>query len=182
MITALVIPADEEQPLRLDHLDAADLSGFQRLVEGHIEAVLLSRPDATLYVNEDGKNNGLELNERATAIAWLHNSGIRFHDVIVGDTVIVGSPDPDGNDVSAPPELVAVLRDASSLRVQVRGNGQGWTDVSGPFDDPFIAYWHAIRAAMEDDEDGIHVRVIPDRAGQEVEQSEADQRQIAQDV
>ena len=38
----------------------------------------------------EGKLDDLPLNQRATVIAWAHNSAFRGYDVIVGNTFIVG--------------------------------------------------------------------------------------------
>ena len=165
MIKVVVIPADETRPLRLERMDAADLDGFQRLVGGLIQAVGLSEPDATVFVNEEGKNLGLPANPRATALAWLHNEALRGWDVLAGDAVITGPPDDDGRVTDTPRLLATFLLDAPVVRAQaMRASGE-WTDISDPAGDPFIAYQHALRVATASEE-AIQVRVVPDGTGQ----------------
>lgn len=90
---ALVIT--EEGELRAVELggDAeSHLSDLQRYVGGWVQAVDLS-PDATLWVNEEGKMNGLPTNICATAL-WSAVFGPT--DVIVGPAVLTGGADDEG--------------------------------------------------------------------------------------
>ncbi|MCK9928873.1 DUF3846 domain-containing protein [Frankia sp. Mgl5] len=54
-ITAIVIPADIEQPLRQERIGSVDLPAYQALVGGSIQAIELFRPEASMYINEEGK-------------------------------------------------------------------------------------------------------------------------------
>lgn len=64
MLSAIVIPADDRQPLRLEQFDTHDLDARQRLVGGSFEILRLERPAATLYLSEDGKFLGMPINRR----------------------------------------------------------------------------------------------------------------------
>jgi Domain of unknown function (DUF3846) len=62
-------------------------------VEGLIECVPLLDQKTDLWVNEEGKLNGLDQNEIATKL-WVDNYG--YTDVIVGNVVVTGGTDDEG--------------------------------------------------------------------------------------
>jgi Domain of unknown function (DUF3846) len=109
MHTAIVIPNDLAQPMRLEQLDQHDVGAYHRLVAGNLEVLNIDRATASIYLNEDGKLNGLPINHRATALLWVHNSAFRGQDVIVGPAFIVGQPDTQADDTSAPDDLIDLL-------------------------------------------------------------------------
>jgi hypothetical protein len=61
------------------------LAELQSFVEGHIELVRMKRGNGrgTMYVNEEGKLNGMPQNEAATEITDIEG------DIIVGPAIIV---------------------------------------------------------------------------------------------
>lgn len=93
---ALIIPADQSQPARVEPI-AADLESLQHLVRGNIEAV--SGDNWHFYLNEEGKILGLEPNIRAGALV-LQLTG-DLHDVYCGDVVFLGET-PDGDEADVP--------------------------------------------------------------------------------
>lgn len=66
---------------------------IKKAVGGYLEIVRLS-PTMTMWTNEEGKLDRLPVNHRATAI-WTYYFGAT--DIIVGDVVITGGTDTDGN-------------------------------------------------------------------------------------
>lgn len=74
--------------------DEPTLEALQQAVGGYIEAVELN--GATMFCNEDGKLSGLPLNEAATFIA-RRSGAIRTLDAIVGNAVLTGEPDSNGD-------------------------------------------------------------------------------------
>jgi hypothetical protein len=73
--------------------DSNELLTLQMAVGGLIEAKTLES-GYTLIMNEEGKLQGLPVNSRATEI-WLANFP-NFPDVILGDVVIAGGYDDEG--------------------------------------------------------------------------------------
>jgi hypothetical protein len=73
--------------------DSNELLTLQMSVGGLIEAKTLES-GYTLIMNEEGKLQGLPVNSRATEI-WLANFP-NFPDVILGDVVIAGGYDDEG--------------------------------------------------------------------------------------
>jgi hypothetical protein len=124
MLSAIVIPAEDRQPLRLEQFGVNDLDARQRLVGGYIEVIRLERPTAVLYVNEDGRLLELPANRRATVLLWVHNRAFRGHDVILGDAFILGPPDDNGNATTAPQELVNLLFHTERYRVLIQNQGE----------------------------------------------------------
>lgn len=86
--------------------DNNELLTLQMAVGGLIEAKTLES-GYTLIMNEEGKLKSLPMNERATEI-WLANFP-NFPDVIVGDVVIAGSYDEDGEQLGLDPDYAQTL-------------------------------------------------------------------------
>lgn len=151
MITGIVIPADLDQPVRLEQLDKADLGVYRRLVGGPLEAVELERPAASLYLNEQGKLEELPINPRATLIVWVHNSRYRGHDTIVGDVFIVGPVDEEGDDLTVPDELVALFTKPGRFKFDVNtlsDDEDTWTSDGMVYEGVFDAYAASVELAL----------------------------------
>ncbi|GAB1509829.1 DUF3846 domain-containing protein [Actinophytocola sp. KF-1] len=125
MITAIVIPVDLDQPIRQQQLNASDLDAYRQIVGGNLELVHFAEPPAGMYINDEGKLDGLPFNHRATALLWAHNSAYRDRDVVVGPAFILGPPDHRGDDTSAPDDLVNLLFNTTRYRTQVQADGTG---------------------------------------------------------
>jgi hypothetical protein len=93
MKSAIVIKTSGEI-VEVDLKASDELEALQSAVGGWIEAVDLAE-NLTMWVNEEGKINGLELNSIATALfdKYFENN----FDVIVGDIVLTGGTDSKGN-------------------------------------------------------------------------------------
>ncbi len=144
-INSIVIPADDEQPLRQDQLLTAGLEDRQQLVGGLIQGIDLTDPPARLYCNEEGKLLELPLNRRATLLLWAHNPAFRYGDVIVGDAFLVGPVGRRSADTSVPDEYVERLFEARQFRVEVKQRDDTeWQDQGERFDQWTTAYAHAL--------------------------------------
>ncbi|ROP38970.1 DUF3846 domain-containing protein [Saccharothrix texasensis] len=163
MLTAIVIPADERQPIRQQQIEPHDLNAYRQIVGGNLEVVTLDRPPVSLYLNEEGKLEGLPVNPRATALAWVHNSALRAAtDVIVGPAFIVGPVDRHGDDLTAPLDLVDLLFTTKRFRVQVLiGTSQQWRQAEMVFASWMEAYRYAARLGLIQP-DAREVRVVPE--------------------
>jgi hypothetical protein len=95
MKSAIVIKTSGEI-LHLDLKASDELEALQSAVGGWIEAVDLAE-DLTMWVNEEGKIKGLDLNSIATALFDKHFKN--SFDVIVGDIVLTGGTNSKGNTV-----------------------------------------------------------------------------------
>lgn len=103
-----VIPADRDQPVRIDEVDSIDLDYLKQQVAGWIEALGIPDTEVNMYLNEEGKLVGLPANRRANRLAHRHRA-VQVFDVIVGDVVIVGPVDDEGYDTGLSDEQVAWL-------------------------------------------------------------------------
>src|SRR3984885_6254595 len=148
-INSIVIPADDEIPVRQHQLLAAGLQERQQLVGGHIESIYLRDPAARLYCNEEGKGLELPMNKRATLLLWAHSPAFRYRDTIVGDTLLVGPVGKYSIDTSAPDEYVERLFEARQFRVEVQVPGnRRWHDQGVRYDQWMTAYEHALRSGL----------------------------------
>jgi hypothetical protein len=160
-INSIVIPADDEQPLRQSELPREGLADRQQLVGGYIQGVDVGDPPGRLYFNEEGKYMDLPPNKRATLLLWVHNPAFRHQDVIVGDAFLVG-PAKRSADSGVPDEYVQALFNATSFRVELRSPGATeWQAHPERFDDWATAYEHAV-GWSEAPRDTLTVRVVPE--------------------
>lgn len=162
VITAIVIPVDPAQPIRQQHLQKRDVDAYRAIVGGNLQIVNLERPPATMYLNEEGKYNGLRVNDRATTLLSVHNAAFRGRDVIAGTAFLVGVPDQPGDDTSVPDDLVDLLFNTPRYRVQM------WTSAARQWGSDslvFINWWEAYRYAVQLAESWSvieEVRVVPE--------------------
>jgi hypothetical protein len=161
MITAIVIPADPDQPVRQQHIEKSDLSAYRQIVGGHLEVLTFDRPLASMYINEAGKLNRMRLNHRATTLMWVHNSAFRGQDVITGPAFIVGPPDRHGDDKSVPDDLLTLLLNTTRYRVQLQTRSDArWSSDNQVFTDWFEAYLYSVQLTQSWPQI-TEVRVVP---------------------
>ncbi|MBV1778722.1 DUF3846 domain-containing protein [Paeniglutamicibacter sp. ABSL32-1] len=147
MVKGIFIPADQEQDIELREYNSLD--DYQLAVQGNIEAMDINRPDATIFINEEGKLIDLDTNGRATLIMWVHLSRYRGMDIIQGDVVIIGRPDPKGNTQDVPQELVDLLFNTESYKIEfttIQGSVK-WIGKDSHIDNWTVAYMIGIRTA-----------------------------------
>jgi hypothetical protein len=83
----------------------ASYEAIKSAVGGWIECVSL-RDDLDMYVNEEGKLLGLPVNATATSI-WEAHYGPT--DIIVGDVILTGGADDEGDTLGLNAEQLSVL-------------------------------------------------------------------------
>jgi hypothetical protein len=107
--TALIIPADLNEPVRVETIDAR-LENLQNLVAGNIEAV--SVDDWHFYLNEEGKILNLPPNRRAGLLV-LEKTGM-LADVYCGNVVFLGETH-DGDEGNVPQHLIDLAQQLFGL-------------------------------------------------------------------
>lgn len=106
MKTAVKITTEGEASLIDLDADSNELLTLQTAVGGLIEVKTL-QSGYTMFMNEEGKIYGLPVNERATEIWLAHFPD--FPDVIVGNIVIAGKTDEEGEQLGLDPEYAQSL-------------------------------------------------------------------------
>ena len=111
--TGLFIPADNTKPHEIRELDASELlEALQTTVGGYVEVLTLTRQEADMYLNEEGKLMGLQANQRATWLARALGAHLLPGDFIAGDVLILGGPDNQGDNQGLTPLQVQELQTA----------------------------------------------------------------------
>lgn len=148
MPLAIVIPADEDQPLESRLLQSLD--DYYEVVGGLFEAVDTEEPHASFFVNEEGKLIDLPLNRRATLLWWGTTRAARNADVLMGDVLIVGPPDDEGETTDVPAEVLEMLFPSSEFRVEVEtlDTPGAWNGNQARYSTCFDA-WNAAFSLME---------------------------------
>lgn len=118
MVKGIYLPADENAPLEVREF--GDYTDYQAAVGGLIDAVDLYDIGATIYVNDEGLVIHLPFNSRATFLWWLHAPQARNQAYLVGDALVVGIPDDDGETTNIPDELLRALTYTGLFRVEVQ--------------------------------------------------------------
>lgn len=120
MVKGIYVPADNSKSLEVRDLEK--LEDYQVAVDGWIEAVDVPAFGVTIYVNEEGLIRRLPFNPRASFLWWYHVPGAH-HAMLVGDVIIVGTPDENGDNTDAPEEIVDLLTVAREYAVAIRIGG-----------------------------------------------------------
>ncbi len=102
---AVVLTTDNTVEVEQDTNEFVSYATLSRAVGGLIEAVSLPN-GLTLWVNEEGKNDGLAPNVLATR---LFISAFGAVDVIVGNAIITGGADDEGETLGLTDAQVAEL-------------------------------------------------------------------------
>lgn len=120
MVKGIYFPADETEPL--EQREFATLDDYQAAVDGWIEAVDVPSLGVTIYVNEEGLLRHLPFNPRASFLWWFHVPGAH-QAMLVGNAVIVGLPDENGDSTDMPREVVDLLTVAREYAVAIQMGG-----------------------------------------------------------
>lgn len=91
-------------------------------MDGWIEAVDVPSLGVTIYVNEEGLLRRLPFNPRASFLWWYHVPGAH-QTMLVGDVVIVGPRDDNGDGNDVPEEVVDLLTVTREYAVAVQIGG-----------------------------------------------------------
>jgi len=104
MLQGIVIPASSLVPVELKTLDGS-LEGYQFVVNGLIQVV--EAGSIVFIVNEEGKLQGMPINNRATSYLYAVAPEWRGWDVLAGPVLILGNG--DGEVTSVPQAVIEVF-------------------------------------------------------------------------
>jgi len=141
MVKGLFVPADEAEPVR--ELELEKLDDYLQAVGGWIEAVDVPALGITMYVNENGLSEKLPFNGRATYLWWFHVPAVRAHAGPVGNAVLVGLPDEEGDSTDVPATTHELLTSSERYVVLMKIDGSWFRHRNVNRD-----YWEAILWAM----------------------------------
>jgi hypothetical protein len=124
MVKGIYVPVDPSEPLEV--CDFANLAAYQAAVEGWIEPVDIPDLGITIYVNEEGLLRHLPFNSRASFLWWFHVPHAR-QAMLVGNAVIVGMPDENGDNTDVPDELLSLLTAEGEYAILIKiGDDPSW--------------------------------------------------------
>lgn len=124
MVKGIQVPVDPSEPLEV--CDFANLAAYQAAVEGWIEPVDIPDLGITIYVNEEGRLRHLPFNSRVSFL-WWYNVPQARQAMLVGNAVIVGMPDRNGDNTDVPDELLALLTNEGEYAVMIKvGADPAW--------------------------------------------------------
>ncbi|MEU6757560.1 DUF3846 domain-containing protein [Streptomyces sp. NPDC046685] len=145
MITGILFPCDEEQPIKRVEFDAENVETIQSMVGGSFEAFNFDTPPASILANDEAMLWSLPFNLRATVLLWQHAKGLRGQAYISGDAILTGAPDGRGRTKSVPGELTELLLETETYAVEFLHRPDGpWSRKSLTFSDWLEAYNYAI--------------------------------------
>ena len=98
-------PVEFVTPVQVLDLTEDALSKMQAVVDGWVQCVDMSE-HVSLWCNEEGKMVGLPVNQVGTSV-WIHQYGET--DVIVGNIVLTGGTDDEGELLSLTPEALEAV-------------------------------------------------------------------------
>ncbi len=141
VIKGIYLPCDADKPIERVEFESGNIKAIQHYVGGWFQVVDIERPGASIFCDEEGKMKGSPLNRRATMLWWTHWTPARNVDVLMGDCLIIGQPDDDGESQSVPDELVNLLFNTEAFAYEVKVHGEsGWYGNQVVLDDVWDAY------------------------------------------
>lgn len=126
MVRGIYLPADDWEELVVRDFSGAN--DYARSVDGYIEAVDVADLGITIYVNEEGLLRRLPFNSRASFLWWYYEPAAR-ESLLVGDAVIVGWPDAEGESTNIPEAVLQLLTEPVEYGITVRLDNAPGRDV-----------------------------------------------------
>ncbi|CAK9251222.1 unnamed protein product [Sphagnum jensenii] len=106
---ALVIPANPKLTFSIEEGEDGGKVIKAGIGGGWLEMVPLPTEDVILWCDEEGKLKRLPVNARAQEL-WLALWGkSSFNDVLVGDVVLTGGTDEEGNPMDVPESVIKAM-------------------------------------------------------------------------
>jgi hypothetical protein len=145
VITGILFPCNEEQPIKRVEIDAENVDTIQEMVGGKYEAFNFDSPPASILANDEAMLWSLPYNLRATVLLWQHAKGLRGQAYISGDAILTGAPDGRGFTKSVPQQLITLLLETETYGVEFLHHPDGpWSRKAVTFDGWLEAYNYAI--------------------------------------
>ncbi len=145
-INAIHVPADDDEEAQLVTIEQGDITVIQRFVGGWFGVVSAGDESPTsFWHHDDGKILGLPVNRRATLLLCALDHRWVGHDVLVGDILLTGDPDDEGDTQSVSQELVDLIFHTQPYKVEVQAPGPDWNSNQMRYE----SFWDALWAAYD---------------------------------
>lgn len=144
-IKALHIPSDLDKEVEVVQFESGDVRTMQKYIGGYVEPIDGDDDhQLSIWVDEDGIAASREINRRATLLLFAVNPATIDRHVLLGDALVTGLPDDiEGDTQSAPQELLDLVLNHGSYRIEVQAPGPEWNSNQMRYD----SYWDALEAA-----------------------------------
>ncbi|AZN29358.1 DUF3846 domain-containing protein [Flaviflexus salsibiostraticola] len=150
MARGIYVPAEASEPL--EERQFVGLEDYQRAVDGWIEAVDVPDLGVTIYINEEGLLRHLDFNSRATFLWWHYVPEARQQAMLVGNAVIVGMPDKNGDSTDVPEAAFRLLMQHARYAVVLQLEDGSLLGMKHAYDDFFEAImWASVIEQRRDD-------------------------------
>ena len=102
---AIVLPTDPYAGPREIMVDGID--AMQSAIGGYFDCVRarIGDDDVSIYVHDEGLLIGLPANRRACVLAWMGGYGDPSSTLLVGDALVAGGVDAEGNTLDVPDDV-----------------------------------------------------------------------------
>ncbi|RRJ85693.1 hypothetical protein EG850_12280 [Gulosibacter macacae] len=125
MPKGIVIRADMKAPPEFGDFD--NLADLEAIAGSPVKVVPISTLGVVAVASAEGNRRGLPVNTYATLLWWFWVPALRRKVVLLGDVVIVGEPDPDGQPTNIPASFAGnvLSQHGHSVKLKVTGE-KGW--------------------------------------------------------
>lgn len=144
MTRGLIVPAIDNT--NVQHKEFVTLADYQAGVGGFIEAIEIEALGITIYLNEEGRARQLPFNSRVTFLHWFHIPQARNRSMLVGDAVIIGGPDAEGENQDVPEEILYLFSPEARFIVEARIGAGRWVRHSSELTYSEAAFWAMLLA------------------------------------
>lgn len=128
MVKAVYIPSDTDADVEVR--EVAGIEDIQAAVGGWFEPVDVPALGVTIYINEEGRVRRPSFNSRASFLWWYYVPRDRPA-MLVGDVIIVGTPNKSGDDTDVLEPVLRLLTEEQDIAVLLKIAG-GPLDVVPP--------------------------------------------------
>ena len=125
MPKGIVIRADMKAPDKLRDFDT--VADFATVVGNPMKVIPIPQLGVAVVANAEGNHQRLPVNTYATLLWWFWVPALRKQVVLLGDVVLMGEPDPDGQPTNVPAPFAGDVLSQHGHRVKLKVTGEnGW--------------------------------------------------------
>lgn len=122
MPKGIVIRADMKAPDKLRDFDT--VADFATVVGNPMKVIPIPQLGVAVVANAEGNHQRLPVNTYATLLWWFWVPALRKQVVLLGDVVLMGEPDPDGQPTNVPAPFAGTVLSQHGHIVRLRIAGE----------------------------------------------------------